>query len=83
MSHQKRKHLHLEKNYFQFVEDVNVSSANKHDIVWAVLKTLSSSFSAKVPTWVAYNSLLTSAPVTTTVSMLHIINGSPALWENL
>ena len=38
MSHQKRKHA-LRKNYFQFVEDVNVSSANKHDIVWAVLKT--------------------------------------------
>ena len=71
------------KNYFQFVEDVNVSNANKHDIVWAVLKTLSPSLSAKVPTWAAYNSLLTSATVTTTVSMLPITNGSLTLWENL
>ena len=71
------------KNYFQFVEDVNISNANKHDNVWAVLKTLSPSLSAKVPTWAAYNSLLTSAPITTTVSMLSIINGSPTLWENL
>ena len=39
--------------------------------------------SAKVPTWAAYNAVLTSAPVTTTVSMLSIINGSPTLWENL
>ena len=65
------------------MEDVNVSNANKHVIVWAVLKTLSPSLSAKVPTWTAYNAVLTSAPVTTTVSMLPIINGSPTLWENL
>ena len=39
--------------------------------------------SAKIPTWAAYNSLLTSALITTTVSMLTIINGSPTLWENL
>ena len=65
------------------MEDVNISNANKHDNVWAVLKTLSPSLSAKVPTWAAYNSLLTSAPITTTVSMLSIINGSPTLWENL
>ena len=65
------------------MDNVNVSNANKHDIVWAVLKTLSPSLSAKVPTWTAYNALLTSAPVTTTVSMLPIINGSPTLWENL
>ena len=65
------------------MDNVNVSNANKHDIVWAVLKTLSPSLSAKVPTWAAYNALLTSAPVTTTVSMLPIINGSPTLWENL
>ena len=65
------------------MEDVNVSNANKHVIVWAVLKTLSPSLSAKVPTWAAYNSLLRSASVTTIVSVLPIINGSPTLWENL
>ena len=65
------------------MDNVNVSNANKHDIVWAVLKTLSPSLSAKVPTWAAYNSLLRSASVTTIVSMLPIINGSPTLWENL
>ena len=36
------------KSYLK--EDVNVSNANKHVIVWAVLKTLSPSLSAKVPT---------------------------------
>ena len=79
----KKKTPASRKNYFQFVDNVNVSSANKHDIVWAVLKTLSPSLSAKVPTWAAYNSLLRSASVTTIVSMLPIINGSPTLWENL
>ena len=81
MSHQNRKHQRLEK--IIFLEDVNVSNANKHDIVWGVWKSLSSSLSAKFPTWVAYNSLLTSVSVTTTVSMLPLINGSPILWENL
>ena len=52
-------------------------------MTWAVLKTLSPSFNAKVPTRASYNSLLASSPVTTTVSMLPIINGSPTLWENL
>ena len=65
------------------MDNVNVSNANKHDIVWAVLKTLSPSLSAKVSTWAAYNSLLRSASVTTIVSVLPIINGSPTLWENL
>ena len=65
------------------MDNVNVSNANKHDIVWAVLKTLSPSLSDKVPTWAAYNSLLTSASVTTTVPVLPIVNGSPTLWENL
>ena len=83
MSHKKKKTPVPRKNYFQFVEDVNVSNANKNDNVWAVLKTLSPSLSATFPTWAAYNSLLTSAPVTTTVSMLPLINGSPTLWENL
>ena len=39
--------------------------------------------SAKVPTWATYNSLLTSASINTTMSLLSIISGSPTLWENL
>ena len=69
------------QNYFQLVEDN--SEVGKHDIVWAVLNSLSSSLSRKVPTWAAFNSLLASTTVTTTVAMLPVSNGSPTIWENL
>ena len=76
----KKKTTGPRQNYFQLVEDNSEFSV--HDIVWAVLKTLSPSLSAKIPTWAAYNSLLASAPVSTTVAMFPVSNGSPTIWEN-
>ena len=54
-----------------------------NDTVWFVLKMLSPTLGKAVPTWAAYNSLVSKGKATTTVSMLPIINGSPTDWNNL
>ena len=47
------------------------------------MKTLCPTLSKDVPTWAAYNSLLSKRPTKTVVMMLPITNGSPINWDNL
>lgn len=77
----KKKSTECSQNYLQLLEDKNEAKAN--EAAWSLLKRLSLSLSADVPTWVAYYSLLASKPVTTIVTMLPIINGNPTSLENL
>ena len=48
-----------------------------------LLKTLCTDSQIEVPTWAAYNSVITNANPLTLVSTLPIINGSPTEWDNL
>ena len=47
------------------------------------MKALSPTLSKDVPTWAAYNSLLSKKPTRTAAMMLPVTNGSPANWDNL
>ena len=55
----------------------------KDDLVWFLLKNLSPTLSSRVPTWVAYNSLIGNLRPSTCAAMLPVINGSPTEWQNL
>ena len=55
----------------------------KHGIVWSMMKS-QLEVAKLVPTWAAYNSLLTdNLQVTTNFSSLPVINSSPTDWSNL
>ena len=47
------------------------------------MKTLFLTLSKDVPTWAAYNSLLSKKPTRTAEMMLPVTNGSPTYWDNL
>ena len=47
------------------------------------MKTLSPILSKDVPTWAAYNSLISKKPTRTAAMMLPVTNGSPTNWHNL
>ncbi|XP_066919527.1 uncharacterized protein [Clytia hemisphaerica] len=71
-------------SYTKCVENESIINLNKmNDTVWFVLKMLSPTLGKAVPTWAAYNSLVSKGKAITTVSMLPIINGSPTDWNNL
>ena len=55
----------------------------KDDIIWSLMKVRSNELSSVVPTWAAYNSLITKKKDKTIVQQLPILNGSPTCWENL
>ena len=55
----------------------------KDDIIWSLMKVSSNELSCVVPTWAAYNSLITERKDKTIVHQLPILNGSPTCWENL
>ena len=71
-------------SFTKCVEKKSIITLNKmNNTVWFVLKMLSPTLGKAVPTWAAYNSLVSKGKATTTVSMLPIINGSPTDWNNL
>ena len=47
------------------------------------MKVSSTELLSVVPTWAAYNSLITERKDKTIVQQLPILNGSPTCWENL
>ena len=53
----------------------------KDYIIWSLM--VSNELSSLVPTWAAYNSLITERKDKTIVQQLPILNGCPTCWENI
>ena len=70
-------------SYFGHISNSDVEYGSNSDDGWFTLKSLSPQSSHKIPTWAAYNSLLTDAKPKTTVQQLPIVNGRPTSSENL
>ena len=70
-------------SYFGHISNTDVEYGSNSDDGWFILKSLSPQLSHKIPTWAAYNSLLTDAKPKTTVQQLPIVNGRPTSSENL
>ena len=65
------------------ISNTDVEYGSNRDDIWFILKYTSPQSSHKIPTWAAYNSLLTDGKPKTFVQQLTIVNGSPPSWENL
>lgn len=61
---------------------MDAEEKSKHDVIWKYLKTLTN-IEKSVPTWAGCNSLIGTSYAIRTVSMLPVVNGIPANWENL
>ena len=70
-------------NYLHQISTDVIESHRRRDTIWSLLKSFSVQSGEEIPTWTAYNSLLTSEKPKTTVQQLPIIHGSPTAWENL
>ena len=70
-------------NYLHEIATAQYEGKSKQDTVWFLMKTLSPTLSRDVPTWAAYNSLLSKKPTGTATMMLPVTNGSPNNWDNL
>ena len=69
-------------NHLSMAKDIT-GLKRMDDLVWFLLKTLSSTLSSRVPTWATYNSLIGNLCPLTCAAMLPVINGSPTEWQNL
>ena len=70
-------------NYLHEIATTQYEGKSKQDTVWFLMKTLSPTLSKDVPTWAAYNSLLSKKPTRTAAMMLPVTNGCPTNWDNL
>ena len=74
------------KSYNQFKDMLNfeeIKKSKESDTVWFLMKTLCTQSVNEVPTWSAYNSLISEAHVKTTYCALPLLQGNPMDWSYL
>ena len=69
--------------YFGHFSNTDVECGSNGDDIWFISKSICPKSTHKIPTWTAYNSLLTDARSKTTVQQLPTVNGRLTNCENL
>ena len=71
------------QSYLSSLSSTTVELYRDDDTAWSILKSLSGAFAKNIPTWAAYNSLLSDSKSVTNICTLPLISGSPTNWSNL